>query len=180
MKADQPFSGYVWGSEQSFFTSWSYLVVMLPQESDRPLQNTALGASRNPGPRLAPHGQTVQLRPGMWKRFVLTPIPILTPISSNAEEKSFSFLLSLRPSASLCVSALILRSLRANHDRAVQGSEPRFMEKDLALPVRPGVISAVLALPRPLNWERRPPHRALSSPPKALRGPLHPQLLAPY
>src|ERR1039458_2033928 len=90
------------------------------------------------------------------------------------------FSLGLCRAVSLCVSVLILRSLRANQDRAVKDSEPRFMGRDLALPVRPGVISAVLALPRPLNPERRPPHRALSSPPKALRGPLHPQLLAPY
>jgi hypothetical protein len=39
---------------------------------------------------------------------------------SNAEEKSIFFLLSLRSSANLCVSALILRRLRANPDIAVQ------------------------------------------------------------
>src|ERR1035441_8375212 len=39
---------------------------------------------------------------------------------SNAEEKSIFFLLSLRSSANLCVSALILRSLRANPEIAVQ------------------------------------------------------------
>src|ERR1035437_5616899 len=39
---------------------------------------------------------------------------------SNAEEKSIFFLLSLRSSANLCVSALNLRRLRANPDIAVQ------------------------------------------------------------
>ena len=39
---------------------------------------------------------------------------------SNAEEKTIFFLLSLRSSANLCVSALVLRSLRANPEIAVQ------------------------------------------------------------
>src|ERR1017187_7858301 len=39
---------------------------------------------------------------------------------SNAEEKSIFFLLSLRSSANLCVSALNLRRLRANPDIAGQ------------------------------------------------------------
>ena len=42
---------------------------------------------------------------------------------SNAEEKRIFFLLSLRSSANLCVSALILRRLRANPDNAVQRKE---------------------------------------------------------
>ena len=41
----------------------------------------------------------------------------------NAEEKSFFFHLSLRPSANLCVSALILRSLRANRDIAKERNQ---------------------------------------------------------
>jgi hypothetical protein len=42
----------------------------------------------------------------------------------NAEEKSFFFHLSLRPSANLCVSALILCSLRANRDIAKERNQP--------------------------------------------------------
>ena len=50
----------------------------------------------------------------------------------NAEEKIIFFLLSLRSSANLCVSALILRSLRANRDMAVQRSAEKRREKDLS------------------------------------------------
>src|ERR1035437_888930 len=58
--------------------------------------------------------------------------------------------------------------------------EARSLAKDLAPPARSGIISAVLAFPRPLKRERRPPSRAVSSPPKALRERLQPYLLAPY
>ena len=54
------------------------------------------------------------------------------------------------------------------------------LAKDLAPPARSGVTSAVLAVPLPLKRERRPLPRAVSSPPKALRERLHPQILAQY
>src|ERR1035437_7031377 len=51
---------------------------------------------------------------------------------SNAEEKSIFFLLSLRSSANLCVSALILPRLRANPDIAVQRTQGSELGKEMA------------------------------------------------
>src|ERR1035438_5363721 len=51
---------------------------------------------------------------------------------SNAEEKNIFFLLSLRASANLCVSALILRTLRANPEIAVQRTQGSELGKEMA------------------------------------------------
>ena len=64
--------------------------------------------------------------------------------------------------------------------RGARSSEQRFRGKDPAPPARSGLISAVLAVPRPLKREREASPRVVSSPPKALRERLQPHLLPPY
>ncbi len=55
-----------------------------------------------------------------------------------------------------------------------------FMDGDLAPPVRPGVILAVLPALRPLKRGRRAPRRAVSPPLNALRRRLRPHLLSRF
>src|ERR1039458_4393383 len=73
-----------------------------------------------------------------------------------------------------------LRGLRRFWWIVGESSEPRLMDRDLAPPVRPGVILAVFPSARPLKRGGRPLSRAVSSPPKALRGLRHCYRLSLY